>query len=148
MGCQPHSWQGPHRPVPPGVQGSGPTSPHHPLPLAPKSPSTPRPPPCARFGRHHCLSPSHSARGRSHTSPLLPSPAAAGSCLSLISREGPGPLAWPRRGCISFRRANEPQLPGSRSVGNGDPPQGARRGDRACPPSSGQAAPGHPLQPF
>lgn len=34
------------------------------------------------------------------------------SCLSLISWEGQGWLAWPRRGCISFHTANEPQLLG------------------------------------
>lgn len=34
------------------------------------------------------------------------------SCLSLISWEGQGWLAWPRRDCISFHTVNEPQLPG------------------------------------
>lgn len=64
VGCQPRSWQGPHRPVPPGVRGVRFHLSSPPLTLAPKSPSAPRPPPRARFGRHHCLSPSHSARGR------------------------------------------------------------------------------------
>lgn len=76
------------------------------------------------------------------------------SCLSLISREGPGLLVWPRRGCISFQRANEPQLLGgggrkamSRSLRNGTHPR-VPGGETAATPCLGQAALAVPSQTF
>lgn len=95
------------------------------------------------------LSLQQEAATQPHATPLLHGPGATRSCLSLISREGPGLLAWPRRGCISFQRANEPQLlrgekGHEQAREEWDPPQGAGRGDHGCPlPRAG--SPGCPL---
>lgn len=112
-------------------------------------PKASRPPCRVRFGKHHHLGGPVPAAGGSHTTPLVHGPGASRSCLSLISREGPGLLAWPWRGCISFQRANEPQLligekGHEQACEEWDPPQGARRGDCGCPlPRAG--SPGCPL---
>lgn len=113
--CQPHSQRGiagvrPFWAVRPHL--SAPSLPHPGFLNYPALPGFPDGSDLAPPGRG--LSPPLSPGQEAATHPLfsLPSPAAAGSCLSLISREGLGPLVWPRRGCISFQRANEPQLPG------------------------------------